>query len=59
MADAFIKEMEAYDAEMEAKYKEAEAAGNCLRFVGVVDVPGRKCALLARVRVRVRVRRRS
>ena len=26
---------------------------------GVVDVPGRKCALLARVGVRVRVRRRS
>ena len=40
MADAFIKEMEAFDDEMEAKYVEAEAAGNCLRFVGVVDVPG-------------------
>ena len=45
MADAFIKEMEAFDDEMEAKYVEAEAAGNCLRFVGVVDVPGKKCAV--------------
>jgi len=45
MADAFIQEMEAYDGAMEAEYQEAEAAGNCLRFVGVVDVPGRKCAV--------------
>lgn len=37
--------MEAFDDEMEAKYVEAEAAGNCLRFVGVVDVPGKKCAV--------------
>jgi len=27
MADAFIKEMEAYDADMEAKYKEAVSWG--------------------------------
>ena len=27
MADAFIKEMEAYDGEMEAKYKEAVSEG--------------------------------
>ena len=45
MADAFIKEMEAFDGAMEKKYSEAEAAGNCLRFVGVVDVPGKKCAV--------------
>ena len=45
MADAFIKEMEAFDGEMEKKYSEAEAAGNCLRFVGVVDVPGKKCSV--------------
>jgi len=45
MADAFIKEMEAFDGDMEAKYAEAEAAGNVLRFVGVVDVPGKKCSV--------------
>jgi len=45
MADAFIKEMEAFDGDMEKKYSEAEAAGNCLRFVGVVDVPGKKCSV--------------
>ena len=45
MADAFIKEMEAFDGAMEKKYSEAEAAGNCLRFVGVVDVPGKKCSV--------------
>lgn len=38
MADAFIKEMEAYDADMEAKSAAAEKNGNVLRFVGVVDV---------------------
>jgi len=38
MADAFIKEMEAFDGDMEAKCAAAEKGGNVLRFVGVVDV---------------------
>ena len=31
-----------HSGDMEKEYAEAEAAGNCLRFVGVVDVPGEK-----------------
>jgi len=38
LADAFIKEIEAYDDEMDALITEAEAAGEVLRFVGAIDV---------------------
>jgi aspartokinase/homoserine dehydrogenase 1 len=45
MADAFIKEMEAFDGEMEAKSAAADKNGNVLRFVGVVDVEKGTCAV--------------
>jgi len=38
VGDAFVRELEAYDAEMDALISEAEAAGEVLRFVGSVDV---------------------
>merc|ERR1719310_1277911 len=38
IGDAFIEELKAYDDEMEKIIQEAEAAGEVLRFVGVVDV---------------------
>eukprot|EP00928_Gymnodinium_smaydae_P088709 TRINITY_DN72770_c0_g1_i1.p1 TRINITY_DN72770_c0_g1~~TRINITY_DN72770_c0_g1_i1.p1 ORF type:complete len:380 (+),score=89.29 TRINITY_DN72770_c0_g1_i1:90-1229(+) len=38
LGDAFVKELEAYDAEMDALIREAEEAGEVLRFVGSVDV---------------------
>jgi aspartokinase/homoserine dehydrogenase 1 len=45
MADAFIKEMEAFDGDMEAKSAAADKNGNVLRFVGVVDVEKGTCAV--------------
>jgi len=38
LADAFIKELEAYDDEMEALITEADKAGEVLRYVGGFDV---------------------
>jgi len=38
LGDAFVEELKAYDAEMDALITEAEAAGEVLRFVGAVDV---------------------
>jgi len=38
LGDAFVKELEAYDAEMEALLEKAEAAGEVLRFVGAIDL---------------------
>merc|ERR1712203_1286853 len=38
LGDAFVKELEAYDSEMDALISEAESAGEVLRFVGAVDV---------------------
>ena len=43
LADAFIAQMKDFDGEKAELLSEAEAAGNVLRFVGVVDVPGKKC----------------
>jgi aspartokinase/homoserine dehydrogenase 1 len=36
--EAYIEELKPYDAEMEALIKEADAAGEVLRFVGKVDL---------------------
>jgi len=41
LADAFVAQMQAFDDEKAALIKEAEDAGNVLRFVGVVDVPAK------------------
>eukprot|EP00928_Gymnodinium_smaydae_P038291 TRINITY_DN2643_c0_g1_i1.p1 TRINITY_DN2643_c0_g1~~TRINITY_DN2643_c0_g1_i1.p1 ORF type:complete len:429 (+),score=61.30 TRINITY_DN2643_c0_g1_i1:71-1357(+) len=38
LGDAFVKELAAYDSEMDALISEAEAAGEVLRFVGAIDV---------------------
>mmetsp|Transcript_136920 Transcript_136920/g.346831 ORF Transcript_136920/g.346831 Transcript_136920/m.346831 type:complete len:489 (+) Transcript_136920:101-1567(+) len=38
LGDAFVKELEAYDSEMDSLISEAEAAGEVLRFVGAVDI---------------------
>lgn len=38
LADAFIEQMQAFDAEKDELIQRADAAGNVLRFVGVVDV---------------------
>ena len=38
LADAFIEQMKAYDAEKDELISSAEAAGMVLRYVGVVDV---------------------
>jgi aspartokinase/homoserine dehydrogenase 1 len=45
LADAFIAQMRDFDGEKAALLAEAEAAGNVLRFVGVVDVPAKKCSV--------------
>ena len=45
MADAFIEQMKAYDAEKDALIGEAEAENMVLRFVGVVDVPAGKVSV--------------
>jgi len=37
LGDAFVEELKAFDAEMDALITEAEAAGEFLRFVGAVD----------------------
>jgi len=41
-ADEYMKRIPDFDAEMDKKLKEADAAGECLRFVGVVDVSNGK-----------------
>lgn len=41
-ADEYMARLPEFDAEMDAKLKEADAAGECLRFVGVVDVASGK-----------------
>lgn len=38
IGDAFVEELKAYDDEMDKIIQEADAAGEVLRFVGVVDV---------------------
>jgi len=45
LADAFIEQMEAYDAEKAELIAKAEAAGEVLRFVGVVDVEAKKVSV--------------
>ena len=45
LADAFIKEMEAYDEEKAELIAKADAAGEVLRFVGVVDVEAKTCSV--------------
>ena len=45
LADAFIAQMEAFDDEKAELIKGAEAAGNVLRFVGVVDVQAKTVAV--------------
>merc|ERR1712060_974995 len=42
LGDAFVKELAAYDSEMEALISEADKAGEVLRFVGSVDVKAGK-----------------
>ena len=41
LADAFVEEMGAYDAEKTELISSAEEAGMVLRYVGVVDVPAK------------------
>jgi len=38
VGDGFVKQLEAYDAEMESLIADAEAAGEVLRFVGAIDL---------------------
>jgi len=45
LADAFIAEMEAYDEEKADLIAKADAAGEVLRFVGVVDVDTKKVSV--------------
>merc|ERR1712060_709502 len=45
LGDAFVKELAAYDSEMDALISEAEAAGEVLRFVGSVDVKAGKAVV--------------
>lgn len=41
-ADEYMSRLPEFDGDMENLRKEAEAAGECLRYVGVVDVRGKK-----------------
>jgi len=45
LADAFVEQMRAYDDEKDALIKGADAAGNVLRFVGVIDVEKKSVAV--------------
>ena len=45
IADAFIEQMKAYDAEKDELIRAADDAGMVLRFVGVVDVPNEKVSV--------------
>jgi aspartokinase/homoserine dehydrogenase 1 len=45
LADAFVSEMAKFDDEKTALMEEAEAAGEVLRYVGVVDVTNRKVSV--------------
>ena len=45
LADAFIQQMEAFDDEKAELIAKADAAGEVLRFVGVVDVASGKCSV--------------
>ena len=45
LADAFIQQMEAYDQEKADLIAKADAAGEVLRFVGVVDVEKKAVAV--------------
>jgi len=45
LADAFIREMEAFDEEKAELIAKADAAGEVLRFVGVVDVVTKKVSV--------------
>ena len=45
LADAFIAQMQAYDAEKAELIAKADAAGEVLRFVGVVDVEAKKVSV--------------
>ena len=56
LADAFIKEMEAFDAEKEAQIKKATEAGNCLRFVGVVDLTAKNMMGMSSPSVKVELK---
>ena len=56
LADAFIKEMEAFDAEKDALIKKATEAGNCLRFVGVVDLTAKNMMGMSSPSVKVELK---
>jgi len=45
LGDAFVKELEAYDDEMDALLEKAEAAGEVLRFVGAIDLKEGKASV--------------
>ena len=45
LADAFVAQMAAFDAEKEALINEADAAGEVLRFVGRVDLDAKKVSV--------------
>eukprot|EP00978_Attheya_sp_CCMP212_P043222 scaffold278298_cov55-Attheya_sp.AAC.1 len=45
LADAFVSEMAKFDHEKTALMEEAEAAGEVLRYVGVVDVTNKKVSV--------------
>lgn len=45
LADAFIGQMRRFDDEQAALIESAEAAGNVLRFVGVVDLPTKQVSV--------------
>ena len=55
LADAFIKEMEAFDAEKDALIKKATEAGN-LRFVGVVDLTAKNMMGMSSPSVKVELK---
>ena len=45
LADAFVKEMSAFDEEKALLMEEAESAGEVLRFVGIVDIENGKVSV--------------
>ena len=55
LADA-IKEMEAFDAEKDELIKKATEAGNCLRFVGVVDLTAKNMMGMSSPSVKVELK---
>ena len=45
MADGFVEQMKAYDDEKAEQIAKADAAGNVLRCVGIVDVASKKVSV--------------